>query len=563
MTLSNNQREVKALIQELADSFPDDQKQPADMDLPTDIDKSVTPFLPEPIYIPAVKDLSDDIKTKEGTPFSKVLRILLKAIEPDLSDAQQIFEELNKRLNRTVLSDGKTEDNRLEQVRTIERTIEKHVQESFSNVFVEIEIPPPDIKTVLSSARIYADDGVRSEIDSKGDGLRRAAAFAILRSYVDLNRLEDLTKPPPKSVRPNEYILLFEEPELYLHPKAQQILFTALGLFSTHHSVLVTTHSPLFFGPEATATFVKLSKARDAPLSAKPFARVHPIDLSDMNAKDQFQIICYENNNAAFFANTVVLVEGDTDYLVFPHIVKLLRPHTDSTSVAICFARIGGKGSIRRYREFFSHFDTQTILVADLDILISGFEQLDPVAQVRELHSALLQAVDKTVDAQAASPEPNGKDVKDAHGKGDLRALWRKARETRSRFQSGEAQLDEVLSAVDEFFLWEKKELRLAVLRDSSNTGIHTLKRNLLFLLRKSGVLILERGDIEAYYPAEITGQDKPSKAQCFCNIITDKEKLLALCANDIPKEDGALGHEFEIICDVIFAAANGNVAQA
>jgi hypothetical protein len=41
--------------------------------LPTGIDKSIEPMLPDPIYIPAVKDLADDIKTSESTPFGKIL----------------------------------------------------------------------------------------------------------------------------------------------------------------------------------------------------------------------------------------------------------------------------------------------------------------------------------------------------------------------------------------------------------------------------------------------------------------------------------------------------------
>jgi hypothetical protein len=81
----------------------------------------------------------------------------------------------------------------------------------------------------------------------------------------------------------------------------------------------------------------------------------------------------------------------------------------------------------------------------------------------------------------------------------------------------------------------------------------------LLSLLRESGTLILEQGDIEAYYPVGITGQDKPSKAQCFCTVVTDRAEALALCASDIPKVDGALGNEFEIMCDAIFNAGNGN----
>jgi putative ATP-dependent endonuclease of OLD family len=90
------------------------------------------------------------------------------------------------------------------------------------------------------------------------------------------------------------YLLLFEEPELFLHPKAQHILFDALRVFAKEHHVLVTTHSPMFFGPGATETFVKLRKVSDIALAPrKPFTQVQPVSLSEMNAKDQFQIICF------------------------------------------------------------------------------------------------------------------------------------------------------------------------------------------------------------------------------------------------------------------------------
>ena len=69
------QDEMKLRIQELADSVPPDQKTAADQVLPTGIDKSIDAMLPDVIYIPAVKDLADDIKTAETTPFGKILAI--------------------------------------------------------------------------------------------------------------------------------------------------------------------------------------------------------------------------------------------------------------------------------------------------------------------------------------------------------------------------------------------------------------------------------------------------------------------------------------------------------
>ena len=88
--------------------------------------------------------------------------------------------------------------------------------------------------------------------------------------------------------------------------KAQKILFEALeNLTAEHNQVFVTTHSPMFFSPQATGTFIKVIK--EYPATGKPFGKFLTINLlKEIEAKDAFQIICYENNTAAFFSNKVL-----------------------------------------------------------------------------------------------------------------------------------------------------------------------------------------------------------------------------------------------------------------
>jgi len=566
-----NQDAVKEKIQELADSLPDDQKTAADQALPTGIDKSIEPMLPDPIYIPAVKDLADDIKTTESTPFGKILAILLQAVEPKLPDAKKLFEELNAKLNRVQQPDGTVVDGRLDEVKLIESTVEKYVRESFADVALRITIPPPELKTVFSSARIFVDDGVDGLIDSKGDGLRRAIVFSILRSYVELKaKLAPVATPVEEPVQPAEtaqpkveparasYLLLFEEPELFLHPKAQHILFDALRVFAKEHHVLVTTHSPMFFGPGATETFVKLRKVKDAAIAPRPFTQVQTVDLSDMTAKDQFQIICFENNNAAFFADTVVLVEGDSDYLIMPHIARTLDPSWDVAKVPIVFARITGKGNIRRYRDFFSRFGVRVPVIADLDLLVNGFDHIGPSEELKAARKNLLDKVDELI-----VPDPNGpsaKDAKDAHDSGDLRALWRKVRDFQAKLKAGECTQAEHDAAVEAFFAWQHKADRLVVLKTSTDVQMLQLKHRLLEMLRAVDVYVLERGAIEQYYPDTITGADKPSRARDFCAKIATPDAILACCGEQEFMRDGALvkEREFTLIFGRIFNGMNG-----
>jgi len=564
--MTMNQDAVKQKIHVLADSLPDDQKTAADQPLPTGIDKSIEPMLPDPIYIPAVKDLADDIKTTESTPFGKILAILLQAVESKLPDAQRLFEELNAKLNRVQQADGTVVDGRLDEVKLIESTVEKYVRESFADVALQITIPPPELKTVFSSARIYANDGVDGLIDSKGDGLRRAIVFSILRSYVELKaRLAPVVTPveaPAQAAEPTQpkvepapasYLLLFEEPELFLHPKAQHILFDALRVFSREHHVLVTTHSPMFFGPGVTETFVKLRKVSDAAIAPRPFTSVQPVDLSDMTAKDQFQIICFENNNAAFFADTVVLVEGDSDYLLMPHIARTLDPAWNMAKAPVVFARITGKGNILRYREFFTKFGVRIPVIADLDLLVNGFDHIAPADAVKTARNNLLAKVDELIVPDANGP--SAKDAKDAHESGELRGLWRKVRESQSKLQAGECTQAEHDAAVEAFFAWQRKSERLAVLKTSTDVQMLQLKNRLIEMLRGVDVYVLERGAIEQYYPDTITGADKPSRAQDFCTKVATRDEILACCGEQSVERNGALQSikEFDLIFQGIF----------
>lgn len=564
-----NQDAVKQKIQELGDALPDAQKTAADQLLPTGIDKSIEPMLPTPIYIPAVKDLADDIKTTESTPFGKILGILLPAVEAKLPEAQKLFEVLNSKLNRVCQADGTVVDGRLDEVKLIESTVEKYVRESFAEVALRITIPPPELKTVFSAARIYANDGVDGQIDTKGDGLRRAIVFSILRSYVELKaKLAPAPAPAPipegqaagpqVQPAPAAYLLLFEEPELFLHPKAQHILFDALRVFAKEHHVLVTTHSPMFFGPGATETFVKLRKGSDAAVAPRPFTQVQPVDLSDMNAKDQFQIICFENNNAAFFADTVVLVEGDSDYLLMPHIARTLDASWDVAQVPLLFARITGKGNIRRYREFFTRFGVRVPVIADLDLLVNGFDHIAPDGAVKTARDNLLAKVDELIVPDANGP--SAKDAKDAHDSGELRGLWRKVRESQMKLQAGTCTQAEHDAAVDAFFAWQRKSDRLAVLMTSADVQLIQLKHRLLEMLRKVDVYVLERGAIEQYFPDTVTGADKPSRAQDFCGKVATRDTILACCGEQEFMRDGALvkEREFTLIFNGIFNRLNG-----
>lgn len=574
ITNASTQAAVKDAIRALGDELPDADKDERFVALPTGGGFSVSPMLPEPIYIPAVKDLRDDTKTAEASTFGKILGIVMDWIEPQLGDAKKLFGELTKQLTRMRNDQGVIEDHRLPDIQKIEHRMQELLRESFATVSLELEIPPPSIKSVLSTAQLLADDGIKGPLDLKGDGLRRAVVFAILRTYVEFVAEQEYREAKKvaeqeaaagaqgeaqpangeaEQINPKlpSYLLLFEEPELFLHPDAQRILFDALRVFSDKHHVVVTTHSPLFLGPEATATFVRLSKttAEGVP---KPFTQARPVNIT-LGAKDAFQVICFENNNAAFFSRRVVLVEGDSDVIVFPHVARLLNSDWQCSKHSVAFARILGKGNIRRYRSFFETFGVRVFVIGDLDILNEGFEHLDPDEATKGLHQALNNEISRVVAAAGPPPAPNGKAVKDAHGKTSLRDLWDKVREARAAAEKDAAHFPQLEAAVAEFFAWEQKYQRREALEKADDAGLAAAKAKLLAALRSKDIFLLEKGDIESYYPEAVVGNDKPSKAQSFCAVVTTRDNAIACCRDITCPDTQATKPEFEFILGPVF----------
>jgi hypothetical protein len=552
VTASTTQGAVKDLVIKLGDALPAAEKATQFIPLPTGLDKSVIPMLPERIYIPAVKDLADDTKTAETSSFGKILAIVMKSIEPLLAEEKDLFDKLSKKLTRVLGADGKLADSRLPEIRTIEQTIQRYVRESFASVSLEIEIPPPELKSLLSTARILADDGVRGPLELKGDGLRRAVVFSILRAYVELARAAGREGKAEEGQAERGYLLLFEEPELFLHPDAQKILFDALCVFSKKNHVVVTTHSPLFLGPEATATFIRLSKGTEAGI-AKPFTKACHVDLTGIKPRDEFQIICFENNSAAFFSKRIVLVEGDSDFIAFPHIAQTLNGEWNSRSRSVTFVRVGGKGSIARYRSFFTKFNVPVFVITDLDCIEDDFDKLDPSDAAKALRTELIQKVDAANAAAGIGATAKTDDVKKAQAKPEIRKLWDDVRLAKAAYEADKSKMPQLDAAVDAFFTWEKKGIRRDCIQRAEQAEVRKIKLALIWELRKKGVFVLERGALDDYYPAGITGPDKPSKAQAFRDACETRDKILPLSPQQTCPETGKAGTEFEFICSTVF----------
>ncbi|WP_399934061.1 TOPRIM nucleotidyl transferase/hydrolase domain-containing protein [Streptomyces kanamyceticus] len=101
--------------------------------------------------------------------------------------------------------------------------------------------------------------------------------------------------------------------------------------------------------------------------------------LSEMDVRDQFEIIRHENNEAAIFCHPVLLVEGPSDrthIVLIAHIAHKLNPQWDFDKRGAAIAKADGQSSIEGYRSFLQRFEMRVAVAADLDALLDGFDKL-------------------------------------------------------------------------------------------------------------------------------------------------------------------------------------------
>ncbi|MFE3883639.1 AAA family ATPase [Streptomyces lydicus] len=534
---------VRREIATMMESFGEDDFVTGDDPLPTGMDKSIAPLLPESIYIPAVKELNEELKTTSSATFGRPLSLLFGQIEHQLPELESSFEALRGQLNVVTTGDGKESDQRLSEVRQIESLIQRNLQESFPQASVRLEIPPPRLRSLLEEAQISIDDGITGHFKTKGDGLRRSVAFAILRAYVDMKT----ARPVTADFSQQPCLLLFEEPEVFLHPQAQRKLFEALAFFSEFNDVLVSTHSPSFFAPGATGTFVKVIK--DHSLDP-PASRTRVIDLSDIEARDQFEIIKHENNEAAFFANSVLLVEGPSDHILIPHIARTLSAEWDFEKRATAIAKVEGKGSIARYRNFFTQFEVRIAVLADLDVLTEGFDKLGASQPCHRLRDRLITKANELVADSGTTP--SGKTLKSMRNNGAVQELWKQARMAQEQYAQGLCEWEELDAAVNAFFARSTSGAMRRVIEEAADPELRCMKVELLQELRKDDIYVWERGAIEDYYPPLESNEssNKNDRARSFCERHVTAEDIKGLAAFKDSDEC-----EFEVIFESLFGS--------
>jgi putative ATP-dependent endonuclease of OLD family len=106
-------------------------------------------------------------------------------------------------------------------------------------VSFDLDLQTRELRQILASVLISANDGAKTEMDAKGAGFQSIAVIHALE-FLGSGQVG------------KHVVLALEEPEAFLHPGAQKDIISTLHHFAKQTQIMITTHSPLMLNRESS-----------------------------------------------------------------------------------------------------------------------------------------------------------------------------------------------------------------------------------------------------------------------------------------------------------------------
>lgn len=248
-----------------------------------------------------------------------------------------------------------------ESVESLNDELNKHFQKVFVDLTLKIQaskdenIKIEDAFKKNHSVIVERKDTQRKETFlQNGHGVIRQALFNFLAF---LKKDEKTNK--------KQYLILFEEPEVFLHPKIAFKLRESLYDLAENspYQILCATHSPLMIDiSKPHSSLIRIVKEDNEKTSAYQVGE--DIFAKDDEQKERVQMINRFNPHICevFYADKVILVEGDTETIVYRDLLKRFYP-----SEEIFVLNTGSKNNIPFFQEILTKFRITHFVIHDID----------------------------------------------------------------------------------------------------------------------------------------------------------------------------------------------------
>lgn len=332
---------------------------------PTGIDNAIGALFPEPIFVEAMEDASVDIAQYAA---KNTIGLLLK------NTMEQI--KINNLVAHTALTTSLTAaalhlsgPQRIVQFSDFEKDATQSLNEFFPGLSVHLAMQSPSIDDVMKTASIGLSDsqGVARAFTSFGHGTQRSVQMALI------NLLAKQLKPAVSGKTTT--LLLIDEPELYLHPHAIELLCESLQKISENgFQVILTTHSPLLVGNRVLDSIIAYKNTNGNTDVRQKLADA----ATTLNNQPHQASVVFSLENASYllFSENVLIVEGKAEKMILPELYQFVRGSSLAREKT-CLIEVCGSNSIAPTIRVLKAVGFKSKAIVDLDFLF----RLAPVDQ--------------------------------------------------------------------------------------------------------------------------------------------------------------------------------------
>jgi putative ATP-dependent endonuclease of the OLD family len=334
------------------------------------------------LYVPALSTPAEQTKMSGPSPLRNMLNFLLKKVVSK-SDA---YKEINTAFEKLNV-EARKDDGFLSE-------ISKPLNSAISSWSIKIDlsvnsVAPEDIsKSLIKFAFVDSSLGdVGFDLERYGHGFQRSVIYELIRLAPTF---KEEKKADKKEFNPSFNLVLFEEPEAFLHPSQQESMAYHLRRLGAEEGqqVIITTHSPIFAGKaaEEIGQLVRVQRSSGATLTFQPtgveidkmfvkggellsamqtfvadagvpddhkrnakklIANPPTADIATQEEQFRFQLWLDGERASLFFAGKVLLVEGATERGLFNYL--LANDWHDLSAQHIYLVDVLGKYNFHRY----------------------------------------------------------------------------------------------------------------------------------------------------------------------------------------------------------------------
>ncbi|WP_368650240.1 ATP-dependent endonuclease [Bacillus inaquosorum] len=317
----------------------------------------------KPFYItPSM--LPDDINELIQEIYSEIIKNDLQKIEDleggseeekELKELAEEYSQIKKSYPKFLKKLKINTDKILKQV---SEDVSNDLQTVFSNEYLSLNVVGGEsdgfsasdiLKSTNSSVNIDSKKQSGMPLINQGTGLQRMSLIYLIQNMIEKKLMG----------KSDNKLLLIDEPEAFLHPEAVRALSRSLYKIGERMPLMISTHSPMLIDLSERHTSIQVFRVCEKE-AIQLYQSIN--DQFDNDDIKNMKILNYVDSyvNEFFFADKILIVEGDTEYIAFKHFAKL-----ENKNIHIIRAR--GKATICTLMKILNQFNSNYNVLHDMD----------------------------------------------------------------------------------------------------------------------------------------------------------------------------------------------------